>query len=349
MAMDVIELNEKIDRVFNHEASNVIRDGQTYRFIETGEGVQGITLGYISPLIEKEPEKHIIDFPAMETLKKLYLSIEHSLPLKRCFVEELIRRLHSNQEGSYLDVLPFATLIYTNNKDEALTSLTLIKSGIKLFCLLCFIKIFLRCNYHYLNNQQLKFLRDYFSKIEFNIDAVDIEINHILQQIDKILFDNLNKELEGINFEINQDKEKVIDKAKYYGFDKKIVEALKEIDDFIYLENSKIITSGIVSDFREMFATLVENICNKIKEITKEEYPSEVKTKIGNLRIYLKKHLQLSDKEHSFINRFVDLLQQEGGHSFMSEKEYFRLARNIFITIAYFLLSKLDKFIAKND
>jgi hypothetical protein len=36
-------------------------------------------------------------------------------------------------------------------------------------------------------------------------------------------------------------------------------------------------------------------------------------------------------------------LHEEGGHSFVSEKEYFRLSRNIAIEIALFVLSKYEK------
>ena len=346
--MDLTELKKKIDIVFKQELNCLEREQVTFRFVKTGERFKGGYIANFNLLIETEPEKYTIDYPSMGTLKKLYLSIETNPQLKKYFIEELINIFHIDTYETYdINILPLATLIYTNNANDALNILFLITKDDKLYSLLGFLKIFLRCNYHYLNNQQLNSLRDYLSKPRSKLFNMNIETKYIIQQIDKISFDNLNKELEGINFEINQDEEKVIEKAEYYKFDKEIVEALREIDKFIYLESSKTISSGMVKNFREMFATLVENICNKIKEITKEEYPEEAETKIGNLRIYLKKHLQLSNRENSFINKFIDLLHQEGGHSFMSDKEYFRLARNIFIIIAYFLLTKLDKVTTK--
>jgi hypothetical protein len=40
------------------------------------------------------------------------------------------------------------------------------------------------------------------------------------------------------------------------------------------------------------------------------------------------------------MNKYVDILHSEGGHSFTSNVEYFRLAKNIGIEISLFLLSK---------
>ena len=48
------------------------------------------------------------------------------------------------------------------------------------------------------------------------------------------------------------------------------------------------------------------------------------------------------------INQFINILHNEGGHDFISEKEYFRLARNIAVEIDLLLLSKYERLFSKN-
>lgn len=68
---------------------------------------------------------------------------------------------------------------------------------------------------------------------------------------------------------------------------------------------------------------------------------------MGNIRAYLKNKFNLTDEENNFLNNFISILHGEGGHSFVSEKEYFRLARNIAIEISLFMLSKYEKVMKK--
>jgi hypothetical protein len=60
---------------------------------------------------------------------------------------------------------------------------------------------------------------------------------------------------------------------------------------------------------------------------------------MGTNRKYLKINLELSDNDDKFMTSFIDVLHGQGGHKFISNKTYFRLARNMAIEIALFLLS----------
>jgi hypothetical protein len=71
-----------------------------------------------------------------------------------------------------------------------------------------------------------------------------------------------------------------------------------------------------------------------------------MKTSIANLRKYMKEHLQLK-KENRLINGLVGLINNKGSHALTSEKEYFKLTKNMTIEVALFLLSKLEKFLQK--
>ena len=94
------------------------------------------------------------------------------------------------------------------------------------------------------------------------------------------------------------------------------------------------------------------DLARKIAAIESEEIPRYAEIKgigeTGRVRRYLKTKLELSDKDDKLIDAFIDVLHSEGGHSFVSNKEYFRLARNIAIEIALLVLSKYkSKYIKK--
>jgi hypothetical protein len=91
-------------------------------------------------------------------------------------------------------------------------------------------------------------------------------------------------------------------------------------------------------------ADLLKDIANRIAEGEGFKIPHvEGRGEMGDVRSYLKSKLDFSDADDKFIDSFIDILHIEGGHSFMSEKEYFRLSRNIAIEIALFALSKYEK------
>ena len=91
-------------------------------------------------------------------------------------------------------------------------------------------------------------------------------------------------------------------------------------------------------------ADLLKDIAERIAEKEREIIPkNKGKTEMANIRSYLKNKLELSEKDDEFIDSFINILHKEGGHSFMSEKEYFRLAGNIAIEISLFALTKFER------
>ena len=91
-------------------------------------------------------------------------------------------------------------------------------------------------------------------------------------------------------------------------------------------------------------ADLLKDVANRISTKEEEIIPTiKGRSELGNIRGYLKTKLDLSSNDDTFIDSFVDILHSKGGHAFMSEKEYFRLARNIAIEIMFFILSKYEK------
>jgi len=193
----------------------------------------------------------------------------------------------------------------------------------------------------------------------FNIELISSLINFIKYQhtnycpsYNDILFKlqyalintgytEIKESILGINIEINKDKEKLTAMFSSYGFDQKYESFLKEIDEYINT-NSNIVASGMVSNMRSFMEDLITDIARKISISCNEEIPeNENMRPMGNFRSYLKTKMELSDKDNQLINKYIEVLHSEGGHSFTSNIEYFRLAKNIGIEISLFLLSKV--------
>jgi len=168
-----------------------------------------------------------------------------------------------------------------------------------------------------------------------------------INQINQIRYDKLVTELtEETNlFQITDDRGKVKEKIKEFGFSPTLNKALNKVEDYYWNTGSdEFDYSSAIKLLRQFHEKLIKEICSKIKEKTNDDYPTDMKTLIANLRKYMKEHLQLK-KENKLINGLVDLINNKGPHALTSEKEYFRLTKNMTIEVALLLLSKLERFL----
>jgi len=184
----------------------------------------------------------------------------------------------------------------------------------------------------------------YFSKNQINGFSslyADL-INSVQLDLVNFGYEEVKKGILNVNIEINRDKEKLVAIFSSNGFDQKYEKLLKEIDDYINT-NSTIVTSGMIGNMRSFMEDLATDLARKIAANNNEQIPEDKnKSHMGNIRNYLKSKLELSDNDNQLINKYIDVLHSEGGHSFMANVEYFRLAKNIGIEIGLFLLSKTN-------
>lgn len=193
---------------------------------------------------------------------------------------------------------------------------------------------------------QLKDISSKTREMEKTRDEWDSsEVGHKLNaHIISFRYEILNRQISKINVEINEDKKAVSEKMGRLGFNESYNELLDGIDSFIKADTEKFINAGMISNLRTFMADLLKDVANRIAEKEQEKIAAIAGRKeMGNIRGYLKKKLDLSENDDRFIDSFIDVLHAEGGHAFMSEKEYFRLARNIAIEITLFILSKYEK------
>lgn len=167
-----------------------------------------------------------------------------------------------------------------------------------------------------------------------------MEQSTLLTKIRSVTYEVAKKSIRGVNIEINRDKEEVVSYISHFEFDDKYNKLLSEIDKYIYTE-SEIISSGMIGNLRSFMEDLLTDLAKKIAIHEEGDIPQyEGLGAMGCVRKYLKDNLELSDNDNSFINAYISVLHSEGGHSFVSNKDYFRLARNIGIEIVLLLLSK---------
>lgn len=165
---------------------------------------------------------------------------------------------------------------------------------------------------------------------------------NVQSKLIQIRYELLKKQVKKINIEINIDKKSVSQKINQFGLSQDYKELLACIDDYIQAETPKPVNAGRINNLRTFMANLLTDIAKQIAENDNEIIPKTKESEIGNSS-YLKTKLELTSKENKLIDSLIDILHAEGGHAFLSEKEYFRLSRNIAIEIAFFVLSKYEK------
>lgn len=294
-------------------------------------------------------------YPNSDILQDLYHSIEETNEELRSI---FLRLLLARYDMSTLPIRSW-TLINLGHKEEVLEHMQsdlyrhLSNESSNIFS---FIDLILEESLISLSPEELFDLRLSLEKItvhEFLLDLRNFK-EEILQKLIDLSIIGLKGELKAVNIEINKDVKEVKRIIKYIDLDEKYNEFLTEIDEHLNTK-SRSISAGLINDFRSFFSDLVQDIAKRISSIEGENIPKYKDPEGKNLRDiaryrrYLKIKLELSDRDDDLITSFVGVLHKEGGHSFVSNKEYFRLSRNIAIEITLLLLSKMLKKYPKKE
>jgi len=356
-------IEEKINIIFDIEQTNLNKD-EPFCYIETRPSESDPSKPLYkafgrSPLInfELKPEDNFrLEWGTYTTLKKLYNKIENDPKARKIFIDLIKKKLLNGstivvgREFHDCSSLAFYFLMKLGKNNENIETLKNIygKKKYDRFQQGLFESVlkFIHLEPAYFDDDTLISLKEFNSQnTYFSGSFIRDEFE---EKINSVRYKKLQNELVGINEELNIDKERVIEKIAQYGFPQEMESFLLEVDNIHELSNWKSINSGMISNLRSFFEMLIENIAEKIKLKTGDEYPKNGdRGKLGNLRLYIKTNLGLASHDDKLINSFVNILHKEGGHAFLSEKKYFLLTKNIGIEIAYFLLSKLDDFFEK--
>ena len=323
--MDLLELEENLQIVFDKEENDLRKEGSTFYY--QGSQAKDIT------------------YPNAEMLVEIFTGLGNDT-VKCYFIDFLKKRISDSNEimfgqrtGAFFYVgtcaLCFYTLVELGYTNDAIESLKKRQSG--WHGIHSLLQILGR---NYFDSNQLKEI----SKI-VNVMQNYSDIREALRsKIIETRFEVLKTQIKKVNVEINQDKKTVAEKINLLGLSRNYNELLSSIDNFILTDTSKVVNAGMISTLRTFMADLLKDVANRIADGEGTRIPKvEGRGEMGNIRSYLKSKLDFSNADDKFIDSFIDVLHTEGGHSFMSETEYFRLSRNIAIEIALFVLSKYEK------
>jgi len=358
-----LELTKKIKIILNREMDKKKTGLGPYcysyvRIKTNGRGIK-LTARYAPPLIVGNTGEYELRYPTAEALIKLFITIQNKNELKNVFLNEITNFLieHKSFEADssgrnlsryWVDIssLPLAVLMKLGFKEMAVDGL-LKRSRKKrdLYYCLKFLNDYLRYEYTSFTDDQLGKFLDFVKKLSVPAGDPHMIKEEITRQITKIRYDNILKGLEGINFQTNQDKKKIIEKVRYFQFDENLITGMNKIDEHFWNPTTdEFDSSAVIGNMREVFTKYIEKICERIKMKTKEEIPTDERTRLGNLKKYIKEHLKLNRSIITIMNGLIRTLNEEGSHDHITKKEYFRLTRGIMIEIILLLLTKLENF-----
>lgn len=177
-------------------------------------------------------------------------------------------------------------------------------------------------------------------------EPVEKLINYTREQITRIQYLRLRKELrESANFEINQDREKLLDHLSSLGFTAKLTEFLKFAEVEFAKAQDAFSYKTSVDQIRSFFAELLNETAEKIAARRGESLAAaHVDTKYPvKVREYLSSTGFFSDQFKTLVDGLYKFMSDEGTHTLGATKDVARIARNIAIEIGLLITKRLDQ------
>lgn len=175
-------------------------------------------------------------------------------------------------------------------------------------------------------------------------------IDDIQRLINQIQLSRLRGELlEDVNWEINQDMDKVGEKIKLFGLSKELSEGIKEIEKAYRKAGSDFDFKTCVAHARSFLENLNKEIIPKIENKCGIKFSGDI-TKAKDVVDYFGKKnvLFLVEKEQNLCRAVYNLASHLGVHTLVSEREYARISKNIIVELALLILDRLEKYLSKS-
>lgn len=155
----------------------------------------------------------------------------------------------------------------------------------------------------------------------------------------------IKKELEFENIEINRDKELVQNEINKFGFPDDLNECLNRFEDNYRKAKDEFDFKETMGHIRSFMELLIEQIAGKVENIS-QVHSSHDFSKFGGNRNYLKQRdvRFLDPDQDNLLGNIYKFISGTGVHLIKSQRECARLAKNISIEWALFLLRRLEKY-----
>lgn len=185
--------------------------------------------------------------------------------------------------------------------------------------------------------QQIPVCKDLIKRIEAQVFVIR------KNRLASVLF-------EGINLEINQDKNQLKDIIKEFSFNPILNETINKIDQDLQQAEDKFDFKTCIGLIRTFLNELCVSIALEIEKKTNfsASLPIEEGKKMGRAMNYFRDRRIdfLSEEEKVLLSSINSFMSYRGVHVLKSGKEYARISRNMAIEMGLFLMERLQKYIA---
>jgi hypothetical protein len=179
--------------------------------------------------------------------------------------------------------------------------------------------------------------------LEINATYVSAILKRVGDTIARIRYDRLKDQLlQGVNPEINTDREALVSRMETLGFRREIVEALDELDRKLFAAGKPLDFKGCMDLVRTIFEEIVEDAAKQSAALTGTKEPS------GRLRDFqpwkdlLITTSVLTSEEADLFQKLYNYLSNVGSHRLGSGLEHVRIAKNTTIEWGLLLVGRVQ-------
>jgi hypothetical protein len=177
-------------------------------------------------------------------------------------------------------------------------------------------------------------------RVGWLFDEAKQSVLGLLEQCRKARYFYLKRALsEGLNIEINQDKDAVQSHLKALGFSDPLARSLDEAERLYHDGANEFDLKASMGHLR----SFLEGLHNEAFPRLLAKFGGEMPASWGRGLAYLRENAVLSKQEEQFTASLYTIISDEAVHPIVAERQYARLFRNIVIEYALLLLWKLEK------
>jgi hypothetical protein len=168
--------------------------------------------------------------------------------------------------------------------------------------------------------------------------------------IQSIRYERLKGQLlQGVNPEINTDREVLISRMEQLGFRDDIVQALHDLDLKIMAAGKPLDFKGCIDIIRTIFEEIVEDAARKAAAVTKSTVPSGKVKDFQPWKDLLVTAKVLTAEEADLFQKMYNYLSNVGTHRLGSEQEHVRIAKNTVIEWGLLLVGRVQALAGKSE
>lgn len=171
-----------------------------------------------------------------------------------------------------------------------------------------------------------------------------VVLERVERTIGRIRYLRLKAELlEGVNPEINTDKQVLVSRMEQLGFRKQIMEAMEELDRKVHEAGKPLDFKACMDLARTIFEEIVEDAGRKAAAVKNHSLPPAGSSNFQPWYQLLVNVGALSGKEGDVLQKLYNFLSTEGAHQLESAPEQVRVAKNTVIEWGLLVVGRVQK------